>query len=523
MNETRANAPAEQLTADLDVARELLCRVRTLLDAGTLTDDELLCVAASAAEVGQACGSIDVAVAGEVAERSRRQLGGERLCARKGCRNAVELVQRISRVSSATAAKLLRVGEAVRPVVSLTGQSLPARFSTLGSVLSTAGISVDAANAIVTGLSVSSLKADPATIAAAEVELVRAALGESLECPVPATADDLRLQAAVWRSVIDPDGVEPDEERAMRHRSLTLGRATSAGVPLSGMLLPEAAARLQRIFDAYLSPVTSPVAFPALRGEADARGAAVAGDAADTANLGAAADADAEAADPRSSEIDGESARDAGALDVAVEGRSRPQQQHDVFLSMIESASRAADTPSIGGAPATVMVSVRESDLAAGTGVGWVDGCEVPLSARTVRQLVCSGGVQRVILSDEGRVVQLGGEQRCFTGRQRRAITLRDGGCIIPGCSVPASWCEIHHVDEHSGGGPTHSDNGVLLCWFHHRTIDQSGWEIRMRSGVPQIKAPPWIDRRHRRWAPSTKSRTRLAQELVDRPHRRGA
>ncbi|MCU1481457.1 MAG: endonuclease [Subtercola sp.] len=492
MTEQHRDRDDEQLTADLDDARACLRRFHSRLRTSLLTDDELMRLTCAAAEVGRENGAIDVALAGEIHERSRPALGGERLCARKGCRTATELLQRITRVSSATASKLLRVGEAVRSGISVTGLRLPARFAVLGAALGDAEVGVDAANAIVAGLTVASLRADPSAVEAAEAELVQAALGSSPECAVPATADELRIQAAVWRSVIDPDGVEPDEERAMRHRSLTLGRATSSGVRLTGELLPEAAARLQRIFDAYLSPVTKPVAFPTgvptsvPGGEVDCDGDGVEGGAAE---------------------------HDAAPID----GRSRTQQQHDVLLSILDSASRSAETPSIGGAPATVVVSVRECDLADGSGVGWVDGSDVPLSVRTVRQLVCAGGVQRVMLSDEGRIVRLGVEQRCFDGRQRRAITLRDRGCVIPGCQVPASWCEIHHVDEYAAGGPTHTDNGVLLCWFHHRTIDHSGWEIRMHAGVPQIKAPPWIDRHHRRWAPATKSRTRLAHTLHDR------
>jgi hypothetical protein len=84
----------------------------------------------------------------------------------------------------------------------------------------------------------------------------------------------------------------------------------------------------------------------------------------------------------------------------------------------------------------------------------------------------------------------VGSPNRTFSGHQRRAITARDGACIIPGCHVPASWCEIHHVQEHAKGGPTHTDNGVPLCWWHHRTIDFSGWEIRMVEGMPEVRAP---------------------------------
>lgn len=101
-----------------------------------------------------------------------------------------------------------------------------------------------------------------------------------------------------------------------------------------------------------------------------------------------------------------------------------------------------------------------------------------------------------------------------FNRRQRRAIAARDGGCIIPGCAVPAGWCEIHHVVEHAQGGPTHTDNGALLCWYHHRHLESSGWLIRMNRGVPEVMAPTWNDP-YRRWRAVTTSKTRMLNAVL--------
>jgi 5-methylcytosine-specific restriction protein A len=154
------------------------------------------------------------------------------------------------------------------------------------------------------------------------------------------------------------------------------------------------------------------------------------------------------------------------------------------------------------------MVSVRQSDLDNNRGVGFLDRLGAPVSMRTVQQYACTGGTQRVVLTGEGRIIELGSPQRCFTPQQRRAIALRDGECSVPGCHIPASWCEIHHVDPAENGGPTHTDNGILLCWFHHRTLETSGWEFRMIDGAPQVKAPPWLDSTGR-WRPTVGSRVR--------------
>lgn len=114
--------------------------------------------------------------------------------------------------------------------------------------------------------------------------------------------------------------------------------------------------------------------------------------------------------------------------------------------------------------------------------------------ASVCRQVACTGAVQRISIDRRGRITALETPARVFGAHQRRAIAARDGHCVIPGCRVPATWCEVHHVQEWAQGGHTTTDNGVLLCWFHHRSLDTSGWRIRMVEGVPQVSSPTWID-----------------------------
>jgi hypothetical protein len=313
--------------------------------------------------------------------------------------------------------------------------------------------------------------ADPIAFAAADRELVDAATGVGDAAPIRCTADELRVQAQTWAAILDQDGPEPDDERAMRRRGFRVGRARDGLIPVSGELLPEVAAGLTRLFHAHLAPRSG-----------------------------------------------GGFMTEAERADIARNGETRTadQQRHDILATIIQSSARSGEHPSIGGAAPTVLVSVRASDLKAGRGVGHADGVDVPVSLRAVRQLICTGGIQKVGFDDHGRIIGLGSPERCFTPHQRRAITLRDGGCLIPGCSVPASWCEIHHVIPDVDGGPTHPDNGVLLCWFHHHTIETSGWRIRMHRGVPQIRPPTWLDPGGR-WRTATKSPTRLADQLDQR------
>ncbi|MGX9349469.1 HNH endonuclease signature motif containing protein, partial [Microbacterium sp. KNMS] len=109
-------------------------------------------------------------------------------------------------------------------------------------------------------------------------------------------------------------------------------------------------------------------------------------------------------------------------------------------------------------------------------GIAHLDGVDAPVPATVARRIGCTGDILRALFSPEGRILELRSIQRCFTPTQRKAIVARDGGCIIPGCTIPAAWCEIHHVQDHAQGGPTETDNGVLLCWWHHHHLDTSGW-----------------------------------------------
>ncbi|WP_139417947.1 HNH endonuclease signature motif containing protein [Agromyces laixinhei] len=459
------------ITEALEDLRVSLQRVMGFGDPAGWSDDELLAETAAIEAMGRVVDARRVACAGEVGERSRVELGGERLSTRRGCRSAAELLERVTQVSGAEARRRIALGMATRARSGLTGEMMPARFPEVAAALAEGELGADAAATIVRELGATRNVADPAGLQAAEHELVGAAVGSGDSVPVRCTADEVRVQAQVWAHFLDQDGPEPDDERAMRRRAFRFGRARDGLIPVTGELLPEVASGLRRLFDAHLAP-QSGGGFMTAEERAD--------------------------------------------LDRSGEQRTADQQRHDVIAAIIETAARSGEHPTIGGSAPTVLVSVRAADVETGRGVAHADGVEIPVSLRAARQLMCTGGTQQVTFDGHGRIIRLGSPERCFTSHQRRAITLRDGGCLIPGCSVPASWCEIHHVIPDVDGGPTHPDNGVLLCWFHHRTIDTSGWGIRMIAGAPQIRPPAWLDPGGR-WRVATKSPTRLADLLEQR------
>ncbi|MCY7290317.1 MAG: 13E12 repeat family protein, partial [Cryobacterium sp.] len=249
----RAVAGLQALAGELGTT--LLCSAVRGFD-----DDGLLQVTTAVEVLGRRVDALRVAVAGEVADRSRPELGTGQLSAKKGCRNATELLERVTLVSGPTAGRRMRLGKQLRTGLSLGGEPLPLTFPATAAGLASGAIGVDTADAILTALTPTLRCTDLDSVQAAESELVAAATGASGETPVPAPADGIRLQGSVWKAVLAPDGSRPDDH-AMVARGFRLGLERDGIVPVSGALMPEIAGKLRRLFDAYLSPKSAPVAF----------------------------------------------------------------------------------------------------------------------------------------------------------------------------------------------------------------------------------------------------------------------
>ncbi len=442
-----------------------------------------------------------------------------------GCRSMNELLRRATRVDAGQAARFLAAVEATRRVVSVTsGERLDGQFprlrdALLDGVIGVAGLLAstgplrDAHHRIGTPERLLA-DADLAAYARGRRHLgdesgvadgVRDAAGSDDASPEPAAnAEDLKQAAYEWAMALDPDGAEPSDRDAAGKRSFTIGALRGGYHRVGGNLLPEVAAQLQLIFDAYNNPKVGGAPIPSGVFFADAGGDDRAGAGAGAGGdvgvgggvVGSAEDADPFNADPY----------------TRIDDRTAPQKRHDALAAALGIASRHDEMPKLGGAAPTLVVHVDAADYASGAGWATLAGTLAPVPLNTAAHTACVGAVQRVLF-DGGRIVGISVTDRVFTAHQRRAIILRDQECLIPGCHVPAMWCEIHHVKEHQDGGPTETDNGVPVCWWHHRNLGNGLWEIRMRDGVPQIRGPVWWDPEHRWRTPRlSAARARVAR-----------
>ncbi len=275
----------------------------------------------------------------------------------------------------------------------------------------------------------------PARVAEAEPVLVDAAA--RLDPP------RLRRVADHLRDVLDPEGVEERGRARLDRRGLWLS-PTLDGLDVRGLLDPEAGEALQ----SALAPL----------------------------------------------------ARPAGPDDE----RSAAQRRADAAGELARQALRAGDLPQQGGLRPNVNVTIDWNTLRAGHGVGGAGGWGGVLPTETVRRLACDALVTRAVVrrhphpghADDGQafhsadpathggdpgghrtadgngrwegglaaglreavnqlppplggpveLLDLGRAARVVSPALRRALALRDGGCVAVGCDRPAQWCDAHHL-----------------------------------------------------------------------------
>jgi hypothetical protein len=182
--------------------------------------------------------------------------------------------------------------------------------------------------------------------------------------------------------------------------------------------------------------------------------------------------------------------------------RTAQQRRADALVDLAERAAREGDLPVEGGARPVVTVTADLATLEdrAGAPAGRGDHAGA-VSADTVRQLACDAHIHRVITHGASGILDVGRATRTVSTTQRRALAVRDGGCV--GCGAPPGWTDAHHVIHWADGGPTDLDNLVLLCrtchtGVHHRRYrltrnpDSGRWRVhRPYRRAPNEPAPP--------------------------------
>ncbi len=104
------------------------------------------------------------------------------------------------------------------------------------------------------------------------------------------------------------------------------------------------------------------------------------------------------------------------------------------------------------------------------------DGTVIPISE--LERIACDCELTRIVLDADGIPLDVGQSERTYSKSLRRAVLVRDGHCRWPGCTMRASWCEVHHVAWFSNGGETSVGNALSLCVFHHHEVHRKHLRI---------------------------------------------
>jgi hypothetical protein len=162
--------------------------------------------------------------------------------------------------------------------------------------------------------------------------------------------------------------------------------------------------------------------------------------------------------------------------------RTRSQRYAD---ALTEIARRALTHTSPSGEPPHVLVVATPDQVTAARNgktnrqpagpaepAGWAECAQTgPIDPGTLDRLSCDATLTRVLLAPDGGVLNLGRSVRTASPAQRKALSARDQGCVIPGCTATPSMCEAHHVTWFRHGGATDIANLALVCGHHHTAV----------------------------------------------------
>ncbi|MGU3646790.1 DUF222 domain-containing protein [Microbacterium sp. C23T] len=171
------------------------------------------------------------------------------------------------------------------------------------------------------------------------------------------------------------------------------------------------------------------------------------------------------------------------------ETRTLDQLRADVATDLLVDGASDHLPAAVSGIRAQVVVTVPVlallDDEYAGAGdLPVVEGVgPIPLSK--AREL-CGGDSRwmRVLTHPEtGMVLSVGRDSYPPPAPLRRLVRWRADRCMGPGCSMPASRCEIDHQIRWADDGETCLDNTLPFCKGHHLVKDNTDWEVRQIEG----------------------------------------
>lgn len=435
-------------TALLDAANAVTGFGACAEDFSRLGDEQVVAFNEAIAECERRLGSYKTHAAGQLARRSRRDLGHSGLAARNGFSSPEKMLQEVTKSSGREAAQLVAMGRLLDEtdaatkliddgVTDLGGESIVVPWQApIAAAVAEGVLSVDCGDALRRGLG------SPTELVTPDV--LRGLAGLLIDEKSSLSADALFKAARVERDLIDLDGIRARQQDLYNRGGIRFFPKPDGMWQLTGQLDPESAAILSTALDPYTSPRRGGPRFT--EPEEVARAQAIVDDPRTTERLA----------------LDGllELVKVASGLDS--------QKVHPKLRTLVKIV--------------TIVDTAEASNGGMGAGFGILEANGEPVPVSTVERSLCDGDSIEIIMTPDGTPLNLGRATRLYTQRQREVLAARDGGCLWPGCDRPPAFTEAHHTRQWKRDrGRTDIDDGCLLCRFHHLQLHNNGWEIERR------------------------------------------
>ena len=376
------------------------------------------------------------------------QLTAQATPAELGANSWPKVLSEALRISTDEAKRRIKQAELLGPRTAMTGEPLPPTLPNVAAAQARGQIGSEHVRTIEKFFNELPSRIDAQTRDQAEADLARIATGLG-PTQFRAAADRLAL-------LLNQDGDLPDEANRARRRYLTIDKQDAGGMSrFHGLLDPEARATL----DAVLAKLAAPgMCNP----------------------------------DDEAPCVDGE------PTDAAVQGdaRSPGQRNHDALKAMGRAVLAAGELGRHNGLPATIIVTTTLQDLQAGAGLAATGGGSL-LPMRDVIRLASQSHHDLVIYDKHTRQpLYCGRAKRFATPGQRIVLHALERGCTRPGCTAPAYWCQVHHVEDWvADNGETNINDLTLACGPDNRLVEDGGWTTRKRNdGRTEWLPPPHLD-----------------------------
>ncbi|MDJ0394663.1 DUF222 domain-containing protein [Rhodococcus sp. G-MC3] len=169
---------------------------------------------------------------------------------------------------------------------------------------------------------------------------------------------------------------------------------------------------------------------------------------------------------PRDTVTDPDMQRRAGR-DTRTQGR----RNHDAVKAVLRQMLASGTLGEHRGLPVTAIISMTAQDLETACGHA-VTGTGSLIPMRDAIRMASHAHQYLAVFDDaDGRALYLGRTKRIATADQRIVLIARDRGCSFPGCTRPATWSQVHHIDEWASGGNTDVDAMTFGCDIHHALV----------------------------------------------------